>query len=91
MIDHRGHDGRINIKVIREGKVRRIYFYSEVLLINETKYDWYAFIENKLIPGQKLKDVPESYSNYSYISEAKMINFGFDEENPFNSNEVSIN
>ena len=34
LIDHRGHDGKINMKVLREGKVRRIYFYSEVILVN---------------------------------------------------------
>ena len=57
LIDHRGNDGKINFKVIRQGKVRRIYFYSETILINETKYDWVAFSESLLIPGQRLKGV----------------------------------
>lgn len=42
-----------------------------------------------MIPGQKIKDVRESDTDYTFISNVKRINFGFTEENAFNSNEVS--
>ena len=43
LIDFRGHEGKINMRVVKDGQARRIYFYSETLLINETKFDWHVF------------------------------------------------
>lgn len=48
-----------------------------------------AFSESKLISGQRLENVAESHTIYTFINQARFINFGFTDENPFNSNEVS--
>lgn len=54
LIDYRGQGGKIELKIVKNNKVRRMYIYAEGVIINETKYDWYAFNSSKLIPGQKI-------------------------------------
>lgn len=90
LIDFRGNEGQINFKVMKDGMTRRIYIYSENILINQTKFDWYAFAQSTLLPGQKLQNVPESDTLYTFITKAPVINFGFGEDNAFNSNEVTV-
>jgi hypothetical protein len=54
LIDYRGHAGKISCKIVKKGKVRKMYIYAEAVLINETQYNFYVFNGSKLIPGQKL-------------------------------------
>lgn len=69
-----------------------MYIYAEGVIINETKYNWYVFNSSKLIPGQKINEVPESETIYTFLnaSSYQTLNFGFEEDNPFNSNEIKI-
>lgn len=46
------------------------------------------FHGSKLIPGQKIKEVEESDTIYTFVnvSEHETLNFSFNEESPFTSN-----
>lgn len=52
------------MKIVKDGKVRRIYFYSEAVLINETKFNYFVFANgNKFLPGQSLKGNLDEFEN----------------------------
>lgn len=56
--DHRALDGKINIKSVQEGKMRKVFLYSEAILINETAQNLFAFSANQLLSGQMVSQIP---------------------------------
>jgi hypothetical protein len=63
--------GNINIKYSRKHRVKRYTFYTEGFLINETPYDIYCYNNGRLMSGQRLKDIDESYNKICLLEGVK--------------------
>lgn len=69
--------------------MRKVYLYSEAILINETSHNLFTFSQNTLLAGQMVSQIPESSTKYLMIdpNRDKLLNFGFDEDTPYVSNQ----
>lgn len=50
--DHRALDGKVKVKTLEEGKMRRVFLYADAILINESAHNLYAFAGGRLLSGQ---------------------------------------
>lgn len=80
--DYRGTIGGINIKHSRKHRVKRYTFHTECFLINETPYNLYCYEGGRLMSGQRLRDIAESYSKVVVLDKAKEFSLSLGEGEP---------